>query len=172
VTLNIDRARRVAELTIAGPQGPQPATPASIAAAGDRFWPLRAFRELDDALLQLRFNEPEIGTVIVRATGDPDAVLAVDRALEVHSNDWLVREIVQFIKRTLKRMDLTSRSFFALIEPGNAFAGTLLELALASDRSYMLDDPERANTIALSPMNNGAYEMSNGLSRLQSRFFG
>jgi benzoyl-CoA-dihydrodiol lyase len=172
VALTLDRTRRTAELTIAGPDSPQPATPQSIAEAGDRFWPLRAFRELDDALLRLRFNEPEIGTILLRTTGDADAVLAVDHVLDTHHADWLVREIVQFIKRTLKRMDLTSRSFFTLIEPGSAFAGTLFELALASDRIYMLDDPDRPNAIALSAMNGGAYAMSNGLSRLDSRFLG
>jgi benzoyl-CoA-dihydrodiol lyase len=172
VTLRIDRARRTVDLSIAAPGAAQPAMPVSIAAAGDQFWPLRAFRELDDALLRLRFNEPEIGTVIIRTTGDPEAVLAVDRVLAAHQDDWLVREVVHFIKRTLKRLDLTSRSVFALVEPGSAFAGTLFELALAADRIYMRDDPDQPNTIALSPMNGGAYPMSNGLSRLESRFLG
>jgi benzoyl-CoA-dihydrodiol lyase len=172
VTLAIDRGRRVAELTIHGPAADEAATPDAVLAAGDSFWALRAFRELDDVLLRLRVNEPEIGTVIVRAVGDPEAVLAVDRTLHTHRGHWLVREIVHSIKRTLKRLDLTSRSFFALIEPGSAFAGTLFELALACDRSYMLDDPDRANTIALGEMNGGAYPMSNGLSRLAVRFLG
>jgi benzoyl-CoA-dihydrodiol lyase len=172
VAVTIDRAKRTAELTIQAPEGPQPDSPEAIAAAGDQFWPLRAFRELDDLILRLRVNEPEIGTVLVRATGDPAAVLAVDRTLAAHGDHWLVREIVLFIKRTLKRVDLTSRSFYALIEPGSAFAGTLFELALACDRSYMLDDPDRPNTIALSEMNRGAYPMSNGLSRLEVRFLG
>ena len=99
-------------------------------------------------------------------------MLAVDETLLANQNHWLVREIVHFIKRTLKRMDLTSRSFFALIEPGSCFAGTLFELALAADRSYMLDDPEQPNTIALSGMNGGPLKMSNGLTRLQTRFLG
>ncbi|HVL69491.1 MAG TPA: 2,3-epoxybenzoyl-CoA dihydrolase [Vicinamibacterales bacterium] len=172
VTLEIDRARRVATLTVNGPSGPQPATPDEIAAAGDQYWPLRAFRELDDALLRLRINEPLIGTVVVKTTGDPGAVLAVDETLLRHQEHWLVREIVHFMKRTLKRMDLTSRSFFALIEPGNCFAGSLFELALACDRSYMLDDPEQPNTIALSAMNFEPLPMSNGLTRLQTRFLG
>jgi benzoyl-CoA-dihydrodiol lyase len=172
VSVTIDRARRTAELTIAAPDRHEPASPDAILAAGDQFWPLRAFRELDDVILRLRLNEPEIGLVVVRATGDPDAVLAVDRTLAAHRDHWLVREIVQMIKRTLKRIDLTSRTFFALIEPGNAFAGTLLELALASDRIYMLNDPDKPNTIALSDMNRGAYPMSNGLSRLEVRFLG
>ena len=172
VSLTIDRSRRTAELTIEAPDQDEATTPDMMLAAGDRFWPLRAFRELDDALLRLRLNEPEIGTIVVRAAGDPDRVLAVDRTLAAHRDHWLVREIVLMIKRTLKRMDLTSRTFFALIEPGNAFAGTLFELALASDRSYMLNDPDRPNTIALSDMNRGAYPMSNGLSRLDVRFLG
>src|SRR4029077_15048149 len=132
-------------------------------------WPLRAFRELDDALLRLRLNEPLIGTVVVKTTGDSAAVLAIDQTLLRHQGHWLVREIVQFMKRTLKRMDLTSRSFFALIEPGSCFAGTLFELALASDRAYMLDDPDRPNAIALSRMNGGPLRMSNGLTRLETR---
>jgi len=172
VTLTIDRAKRTADLTIHAPDEPQPDTPEGILQAGDRFWPLRAFRELDDAILRLRVNEPEIGTILVRTTGDPEAVLASDRTLAAHADHWLVREIVLHIKRTLKRLDLTSRSFFALIEPGSAFAGTLFELALVCDRSYMLDDPDRPNVIALSDMNRGAYLMSNGLSRLGGRFLG
>ena len=170
VRLDLDRQRRVATLMVRAPEGPEPSTPYEILAAGDRFWPLRAFRELDDALLRLRINEPLIGTVVVKTEGDPAQVLAIDRILTEHADHWLVREIALLIKRTLKRMDLTSRSFFALIEPGSAFAGTLFELALAADRSYMLDDPARPNTIALSPMNAGSLKMSNGLTRLETRF--
>jgi benzoyl-CoA-dihydrodiol lyase len=170
IALEIDRDKRVATLTVAGPEGDQPSTPDEILRAGDRFWPLRVFRELDDVLLKLRLNEPLIGTVLVKTKGDPAAVLAADETLLKHQDHWLVREVVHFIKRTLKRMDLTSRSFFALIEPGSCFAGTLFELALAADRSYMLDDPDRPNAIALSGMNGGLLKMSNGLSRLQTRF--
>ncbi|HVB37013.1 MAG TPA: 2,3-epoxybenzoyl-CoA dihydrolase, partial [Vicinamibacterales bacterium] len=170
VTLTLHRDRRTAELTVKAPTGPQPDTPDAILEAGDQFWALRAFRELDDALLRLRLNEPEIGTVVLRTEGDPAAVLAVDETLLTHQDHWLVREIILFMKRTLKRLDLTARSFFALIEPGSAFAGTLCELALAADRSYMLDDPDRPNTIALSGMNAGPLPMSNGLTRLQVRF--
>jgi benzoyl-CoA-dihydrodiol lyase len=172
VSLEIDREKRVATLTMRGPESPVPDNPDAILAAGDRFWPLRAFREFDDALLRLRVNEPLIGTVVVKTAGDPAAVLAADEVLLAHQGHWAVREIVQFIKRTLKRMDLTSRSFFALIEPGSCFAGTLFELALASDRQYMLDDPEQPNTIALSGMNSGSLPMSNGITRLQTRFLG
>ena len=172
VSLRIDRAGRVATLTVKAPDGPQPTTPEEILKAGDGFWPLRAFRELDQALLHLRIDEPLIGTVVVRTEGDPARVLAVDETLVAHGDFWLVREIVHFMKRTLKRMDLTARSFFALIEPGSCFAGSLFELALAADRSYMLDDPERPNTIALSAMNGGPLKMSNGLTRLETRFLG
>ncbi len=170
VTLNIDRDRRAADLTIQAPTGNDADSPDGILRARDQYWPLRAFRELDDALLHLRMNEPEIGTIIVRASGSADAVVAIDRTLAAHRDHWLVREIVRLIARTLKRMELTSRSCFALIEPGNAFAGTLFEVALACDRAYMLDDPDRSNTIMLSEMNRGAYPRSNGLSRLESRF--
>jgi benzoyl-CoA-dihydrodiol lyase len=172
VTVDIDRAGRSASLTVNGPDSPQPSTPEEIVAAGDRFWPLRAFRELDDALLRLRLNEPMIGTIVVRTAGDSAAVLAVDDTLSAHREHWLVREIIHLMKRTLKRMDLTSRSFFALIEPGSCFAGSLFELALAADRSYMLDDPDQPNAIALSAMNGGPLLMSNGLTRLQTRFLG
>jgi benzoyl-CoA-dihydrodiol lyase len=172
VTLTLNRPKRTAELIVRTPGVPQPETPEAIVAAGDRFWPLRAFRELDDALVFLRLNEPELGTVIVRTEGNPEEVLAIDRTLIQHKDHWLVREILHFMKRTLKRLDLTARSFFALIEPGSAFAGSLFELALACDRSYMLDDPERPTTIALSAVNAGLLPMSNGLTRLEARFYG
>jgi len=172
VTLTLHRDKRTADLTIQAPTGAQPSTPHEIFAAGDQFWALRAFRELDDALLRLRVNEPEVGTIVVRTEGDREAVLAIDRTLAAHQNDWLVREIVLFMKRTLKRFDLTARTFFAFIEPGSAFAGSLFELALAADRSYMLHDDNEENVIALSPMNGGPLTMSNGLTRLQTRFLG
>jgi benzoyl-CoA-dihydrodiol lyase len=170
VKVEFDRQARVATLTVFAPDGSQPSTPDEMVAEGDRYWPLRAVRELDDALLRLRFNEPTIGTIIVKTSGDAEGVLAIDAALIAHQDHWFVREIINFIRRTLKRMDLTSRSFFALIQPGSCFAGTLFELALACDRSYMLDDPEQTNTIVLSAMNGGPLRMSNGLTRLQTRF--
>jgi benzoyl-CoA-dihydrodiol lyase len=172
VSLTFNREKRTAELIVHAPSGPQPDTPDAIHKAGDQFWPLRAFRELDDALLRLRLNEPQIGTVVIKAEGDAEAVLAIDRTLAAHQSHWLVREITLLAKRTLKRLDLTSKTFFAFIEPGSAFAGSLFELALAADRSYMLDDPERDNFIWLSAMNGGLLPMSNGLSRLQTRFLG
>jgi benzoyl-CoA-dihydrodiol lyase len=172
VSLTIDRDKRLATLVMRAPEEAQPDTPEAMLAMGDRFWPLRAFRELDDAILRLRINEPSIGTVIVRTEGAAEHVLAVDRSLAEHREHWLVREIIHFMKRTLKRVDLTSRSFFALIEPGNASVGSLFELALACDRSYMFADEDLQNTIALSPLNAGLLPMSNGLSRLQTRFLG
>ena len=172
VTVAFDRPKRTATIVVRAPETAVEQTPDEIRRAGDAFWPLRVFRELDDVLLKLRTNEPEIGTLVLKAEGDPAAVMAADAVLAAHQGDWFVREVVHFIKRTLKRLDLSARSFFAVIEPGNAFAGTLFELALAADRSYMLDDPDQANAIQLSPMNAGAYPMSNGLSRLQARFYG
>jgi benzoyl-CoA-dihydrodiol lyase len=171
VSLTFDRVKRTGTLIVRAPDEPQPETPEAFAEMGDRAWALRAFRELDDALLRMRLNEPEIGTIILRTEGDPERVRAVDRVLAANQTDWLVREITHFMKRTLKRFDLTARSVIALIEPGSCFAGSLFELALAADRSYMLDG-EAENTIALSPMNNGLLPMSNGLSRLQQRFLG
>ena len=170
VTVTIDRDKRTADLTVHAPSGPQPSTPDEILKAGDQFWPLRAFRELDDAVLRLRVNELEIGTIVTRTEGDGQAVLDIDRTLVAHQSHWLVREIIHFMKRTLKRVDLTSRTFFAFIEPGSAFAGSLFELALAADRSYMFHDDNEENVIALSPMNFGPLPMSNGITRLQTRF--
>ena len=170
VTLTLHRDKRTADLTVQAPSGPQPSTADDIRKAGDQFWPLRAFCELDDALLRMRVNEPEIGTVVIRTEGDREAVLAIDRTLVAHQADWLVREIVAFMKRTLKRLDLTARTFFAFIEPGSAFAGSLFELALAADRSYMFHDDDEENVIALSAMNFGPLPMSNALTRLQTRF--
>jgi benzoyl-CoA-dihydrodiol lyase len=170
VSLKLNRAARHAELTVRGPEGNQPADAAGIEKLGDSYWPLRAYRELDDALLHLRLNEPEVGLVLLRAVGEIDDVLAVDGALVANREHWLVREIVLHMARVLRRLDLTAKSFFALAEPGGCFAGNLLELLLASDRSYMLNDPDRKVELALSELNAGALPMSNGLTRLQSRF--
>ena len=172
VRLAIDRGKRVATLTVRAPGGGEPDDPPSFLEAGSRAWAIAAWRELDDALLHLRFDEPEIGVVLLRTAGDPRAVLAVDRALDRHRRHWLVREILLLQKRALKRLDLTARTFFALIEPGSAFAGSLLELALAADRSYMLAGGEPPATIALSALNHGALPTSAGLSRLEARFLG
>ncbi|HUR20948.1 MAG TPA: 2,3-epoxybenzoyl-CoA dihydrolase, partial [Vicinamibacterales bacterium] len=172
LSVTFDRAKRAAVMTIRGPEAPVEATPAAILEAGDQFWPLRVFREIDDAILRLRVNEREIGTIVFKSQGDPAHVLKADQILLDNASHWLVREIIHFIKRTLKRVDLSARSFFAVIEPGNAFAGTLFELVLAADRSYMLDDPDQPNSIQLSGMNAGVLCMSNGISRLDARFYG
>jgi len=172
VTVAFDRPKRSATITVRAPEDAVEATPDAILAAGDQFWPLRVFRELDDALLRLRTNEPEIGTIVLKAEGDAARVLEADTVLAANRGHWFVREVTHFIKRTLKRLDLSARTFFAIIEPGNAFAGTLFEMALAADRSYMLDDPDQPNSVQLSVMNAGSYPMSNGLTRLQSRFYG
>ena len=170
VSVKYHRAARYADLTVRGPEGEQPATPEEMHALGDRYWPLRAYRELDDALLHLRNNELEIGLVCLRTEGDIGGVLAVDRTLAAHRDDWLVREIVAKMARVLRRLDLTAKSFFALAEPGSCFAGNLFELLLASDRSYMLNDPEAKVELAAGELNAGALPMSNGLTRLGSRF--
>ena len=172
VSVAFDREKRSGTVTVRAPTSPVPSTPEAILAAGDEFWPLRAFRELDDVLLRLRTNEPEIGTIVLKAEGDATLVLDADAVLNANRGHWFVREVIHFIKRTLKRLDLSARTFFAIIEPGNAFVGTLFELALAADRSYMLDDPDQPNTVQLSIVNAGTYPMSNGLTRLQSRFYG
>ena len=172
VSVAVDRVKRTAVITVRAPQGPVESSIDGIMAAGDQFWPLRVFRELEDVILRLRTNEPEVGTIVLKADGDPALVMQADAILLEHQHHWFVRETIHFIKRTLKRVDLTARSFFAIIEPGNAFAGTLFELALAADRSYMLSDDDQTNRIQLSPMNAGVYPMSNGLTRLQARFYG
>lgn len=172
VGVRIDAESRVAEVVVRGPRGDQPSSPEAIHKSGDFYWPLAMARELDDAILRLRFNHPTVGLLIVRTEGDPEAVLDLDRVLTQHGDDWLVREILLKLRRTFKRLDQTARSIFALIEPGSCFAGSLLELALAADRSYMLDDPDRPIAIGLSPLNDGKLPMANGLSRLQTRFLG
>jgi benzoyl-CoA-dihydrodiol lyase len=170
VTLKLKRDGRYAELTVRGPEADLPTTPEEIQKLGDAYWPLRAYRELDDALLHLRLNEPEIGLVLLRTEGEIANVLAVDQTLVGNRDHWLVREIILHMARVLRRLDLTAKSFFALVEPGSCFAGNLLELLLGSDRSYMLNSPDEIVEIAVSELNAGALPMSNGLTRLQSRF--
>jgi benzoyl-CoA-dihydrodiol lyase len=170
VSLKVNREARHAKLTVRGPEANLPTTAEEIQKLGDSYWPLRAYRELDDALLHLRMNEPEVGLVLLRTTGDIDDVLAVDKTLVANRDHWLVRETLLYMSRVLRRLDLTAKSFFALAEPGSCFAGNLLELLLASDRSYMLNDPEQKVELAVSELNAGALPMSNGLTRLQSRF--
>lgn len=170
VSLKLNRAQRSADLMVRAPQTPQPTDAEEIQSLGDAWWPLATFRELDNALLHLRANEPEIGLVCLRTSGEIENVLAVDRVLATQRNHWLVRETLLLMARTLRRLDLTAKSFFALIEPGSCFAGSLLELALAADRTYMLNDPAQPVEVATSELNAGALPMSNGLTRLQSRF--
>ena len=175
VSVTLDRAARRAHLVLRGPEA-LPAGLAGIHAEGAAFWPLALARELDDALLHLRFNEPKLGLLTIATEGDVERVLAADALLEAHGADWLVREIRLLWRRTLKRLDLTSRSLIALVEPGSCFAGTLAEILFAADRGVMLsgarEGDNRATRIALSAMNFGPYPMSNGLTRLATRFLG
>ncbi|MDR3480632.1 MAG: 2,3-epoxybenzoyl-CoA dihydrolase [Burkholderiaceae bacterium] len=174
VGIVIDRAARHATLTVKSPAAPQPTDIAGIEAAGAHWWPLQMARELDDAILHLRTNESEIGTWILKAQGDAQAVLEVDAVLLAQQAHWLVRETIGLMRRTFARLDVSSRSLFALIEKDSCFAGSLLELALAADRSYMLalpDTPELAPRIALSPMNFGTLPMVSGQARLARRFY-
>jgi benzoyl-CoA-dihydrodiol lyase len=170
VSMKFNRETRYADLTVHGPESDLPKTLDEIQELGDAYWPLQAFRELDDALLYLRVNEPEIGLVCIRSEGNIDDVLAVDATLGANRDHWLVREIILYMARVLRRLDLTAKSLFAIVEPGSCFAGNLIELLLASDRSYMLNNPDQTVEIALSELNAGAFPMSNGLTRLQSRF--
>ncbi|MEO6409321.1 MAG: 2,3-epoxybenzoyl-CoA dihydrolase [Burkholderiaceae bacterium] len=178
VEVEIDRAKRTASLTVKGPSGAQPTDSAGIEAAGSGWYPLQMARELEDAILEMRTSEPEIGTWLVKTQGDAAAVLAVDATLVANANHWLVRETIGLLRRTFSRLDLSSRSLFALIEPGSCFAGTLLELALACDRSYQLalpDDAAKAPKITVGDANlasgSSLYPMVTGQSRLQRRFY-
>ncbi len=175
VTVAIDRARRVATFTVRAPQGPQPADVAGIEAAGADWYPLALARELDDAILSMRTNELDIGLWLVKTEGEAAAVLAMDAVLQQHAGHWLVRETTGLLRRALSRLDVSSRSLYALIEPGSCFAGTFLELALACDRSYMLalpDDAAKAPKIVVDEANFGRYPMATGESRLARRFYG
>jgi benzoyl-CoA-dihydrodiol lyase len=169
VTLDLDAAARVARLTVRGPEGEEPQTPEAMRQRGSDLWALRAFRELDDALLDLRFNHPEIGVLVLQTRGEPAHVLAADAALVAGREDWFVSEVGHLIKLVLKRLDLTALSLLAVIDKGSCFAGSLAELAFAADRSYMLS-AEGGPTLAFSELNRGALPMANGLSRLQTRF--
>jgi benzoyl-CoA-dihydrodiol lyase len=170
VSVKLNREGRYADLTIRGPEKGTPESIEEIEKLGDAYWPLQAYLELDDALLNLRVNELETGLICLHTEGDIEDVLAVDETLVQHKEHWLVREIILHMARVLKRLDLTAKSFFAVIEPGSCFAGNLLELALSADRTYMLNDPEAVVEVAASEMNAGALPMSNGLTRLHSRF--
>jgi benzoyl-CoA-dihydrodiol lyase len=177
LAIEIDRHLNTATFIISGPQMPLPQTPEAIQVAGASFWPLALVRELDDAILHLRFNEGDIGTWVFRSTGNVDQMVQADTILQQYIDHWLVREILLYWKRTLKRLDVSARSLLALIEPGSCFAGLLCELVWAADRSYMLDGLLEESdlspaVIQLSPLNFGPLPMVNGLTRLQSRFLG
>lgn len=174
VTIEIDRARRTATFTVKAPAGAQPTDIAGIEAAGAAWWPLAMARQLDDAILNMRTNELDIGTWLLKTEGDAQAVLASDATMLAHQDHWLVRETIGALRRTLARLDVSSRSLFALIESGSCFAGTLAEIALSADRSYMLalpDDAARAPKLTLNEFNFGFYPMVNDQSRLQRRFY-
>jgi benzoyl-CoA-dihydrodiol lyase len=175
VTVEIDRAARIATIDIAAPETGAPADAAQMLSQGSAFWPLQVARELDDAILHLRINETGIAMLVFKSHGDPATVLAYDAFLEAHREHWLVNEIRHYWKRVLKRIDVTSRTLVTLVEPGSCFAGTLAELVFAADRSYMLvgqrqGDNRPPPALHLSALNFGAYPMSHGLTRLQSRF--
>jgi benzoyl-CoA-dihydrodiol lyase len=177
VKVEIDRAAHRATITIQGPRTGPPASAEAMQDEGAAFWPLRLARELDDAILHMRLNEPEIGVVIFKSQGDAALVLAYDAFLDANKGHWLAREVLHYWKRVLKRIDLTSRSLVALVEPGSCFAGTLAEIVFACDRSFMLSgtfpgDNRAPAAIVLSGQNFGTYPMSNGLTRLATRFLG
>ena len=175
VTVTLDRDGRSATLEIHAPEDDAPATVDEIKKQGANFWPLAVARALDDALLHLRFNEPTLGTLIIKTSGDGDRIAAYDAMLTGNRDDWLIREILLYLQRTYKRLDVTSRTTFAFVEPGSCFVGMLAELLFAVDRSYMLDgqlDDRPAPTIQLSELSFGALRMSNGLTRLETRFLG
>jgi benzoyl-CoA-dihydrodiol lyase len=175
VDVRIDRKQRTATITVFAPRQDVPSSVDAIHAAGDKWWPLAMARELDDAILMLRTNDLDIGTWIFNTRGDAAKALAADAALKANEGDWFVRQVIGFLRRTLARLDVSSRTLFAVIDKGSCFAGTLLELALAADRSYMLDLPDdeaAAPSIALSQVNFGAYPMVNQESRIATHYCG
>ncbi len=173
VRVEIQPEERTATLVLQGPGSDEPTDAAGMRAKSQDLWAFRAFRELDDALLHLRFNHPTVGLLLLKTEGDPEAVLRVDAALVAERDkDFFVREIVLYMRRVLQRLDITARSLFAILEPGSCFHGSLLELALASDRSYMLDDPDNVVTVGLSELNFDVLKTHQGLTRLETRFYG
>jgi benzoyl-CoA-dihydrodiol lyase len=173
VDAQFNREARTVTLIVRAPEAAPASTMESALAAGASWWPLQMARELDDAILTLRTTEPDLGLWILKATGNPEAVLAADEFLLTHQENWFVREVLGMMRRTFARIDVSSRSLYAIVEPGSCFAGTLFELALAADRVYMRDsqDGENVSTIVLSGMNFGALPMVNGLSRMMARFY-
>jgi len=173
VDVQLNRAARTATITVRAPESVDEQTAEKVFAAGASWWTLQMARELDDAILSLRTNELEIGLWIIKTAGNPDAVLAMDKFILSHRDNWFVREALGMMRRTFARLEVTSRSMYAIVEPGACFAGTMLELALAADRIYMRDTEEGGNTatITLSEMNFGPLPMVNHLSRLAARFY-
>lgn len=172
VSLKVNADKRLATITIQAPDTVDALTLEEIRSAGAQWWPLRAFRELEDALFHLRLNLLDVGCVLLKTSGNGKSIQQIDSLLETHASDWFVKEVQHFVKRTLKRVDCTAKTFFALIDESSAFVGTLFELALAADRIFMLDDPNEHVSVTLTAMNRGLYPMGNGLSRLASRFYG
>jgi benzoyl-CoA-dihydrodiol lyase len=177
VSVSLDRKGHSAILTIEGPDSEAPADLTEVKAQGTGFWPLAVLRAVDDALLDLRFNEPSLGILIIKTKGAGERVTAYDQLLHRYSNDWLIREILLYARRTWKRLDVTSRTGFAFVEPDSCFVGMLADLLFAVDRSYMLDgqlheDPRPAPWIGLTELNFGPLKMANGLTRLETRFLG
>lgn len=170
VTLELDEGTRVATLTMRAPTTAQPKTADELRAAGDQAWIVKAWRELDDALLQLRIMNNEIGVIVLKTTGDPQAVLDADRLLVDHADDWLVKEVRLHLARVMRRLDNTSKSLFAVIDEGSCFAGSMFEIALAADRSFMLNEPDVPVHVQIGPLSGGPLLMSHGLTRLQCRF--
>jgi benzoyl-CoA-dihydrodiol lyase len=177
VSVELSRAERLATITLRGPDGLPPKSADEMVAQGAEFWPLRLARELDDAILDIRLNEFDTAVIVFKSIGNPEAVLAYDKFLQANAKHWLAREIALKWKRVLKRVDLTSRSLVTLVEPGSCFAGTLAELVFAADRSYMLigqieGDNRPPAAIMLGEVNSSGLPMSNGLTRLATRFLG
>lgn len=173
LTVELDATQRIATVTLRGPSQDAPAEAAAALEQGARFWPLALFRAFDHALLKLRFEYPEIGLVVLKSQGELERVAAYDALLASRGQDWFLGEVVGQIKRTLKRLDVTSRSFFALLEPGSCFGGTLFEVALACDRIYAMDNPDEPVELELSAVNvDGSYPTASGWTRLESRFYG
>jgi benzoyl-CoA-dihydrodiol lyase len=172
VHVALDPAHLTATMTIKAPAGAEPDSGEAFRKAGDQAWYVRCFRELDDALMRLRFEFPKIGYLSLKTQGDAANVLRADKGLLAAQDDWLGREILHLAKRTLKHLDNTARSMFALVEPGSCFVGSLLEVALAADRVYMLNDADRPVHLATSKLNAGPFKMGNGLTRLETRFLG
>ena len=172
VDLLIDAAARVATITMRAPTEAPPSTPDAIQAGGSAQWSLRAFRELDDAILRVRVDHLDVGIVVLKTTGNAELVVATDEALSANKEHWLANEILALQSRVLRRLDLTSKSFFALIDKGSCFAGSLFEMALAADRIYMLADDDEEVSIRTSVANTGIHPMSHAHSRLAVRFMG